>query len=81
MDEKESKHGFFLTAFIESGTRETAETNVVSMLKTDPSLRSIVRNDKGDSPVLFAKEIEKVNEIPKEIRSDLNRTGFAWYEE
>jgi hypothetical protein len=78
MDGKVGKYEFYQTFFLEAGSPAEAENAAVQKVRTNPDLRSAVRNSKDDAPTMHLEEIEEIQKFPKGTR---RATGRAWYSE
>jgi hypothetical protein len=70
--------GFVTNVFLTARTPREAELRAVAVLRRDKYLRSAMRNDPGDPPLLFADKIEGIASF-KGCRQP--RQGLAFYPE
>jgi hypothetical protein len=68
------KHGFFTTRFVEAFDKDEAEARVMDMLRVE--LKTLVQNEKSDSPMMFVEEIEELERFGE---FKVPGAGFAWY--
>lgn len=78
LDGVEQKLGFYTTRYVEAHDEEAAEYLVMDMLRDDPKLAKGVLNDKADSPMMYAEEVE---ELASFEGRPFPGTGFAFYSE
>ena len=71
--------GFYVTAFIESGTREEAESDAITVLRSAPQLSSTILNPPNKPPKVFIEELVEIPDWPRNCTRPL--TGFAFYDE
>ena len=76
VDDVEKKRGFYTVRFIEAQDEEAAEYAVMDMLRDDPKLTKGVLNDKSDSPMMYAEEVEEIDSFEG---FPLQATGFVFY--
>ncbi len=60
LDGVEQKVGFYTTRFVEARGEEEAENAAIDLLRSDPKLVRGVRNQRDDTPMMYAEEIEEV---------------------
>jgi hypothetical protein len=75
-----SKYGFFVLVYVEANDRKEAELKAVQVLKGEENLRTVVKNEKSDTPLIFVEEIIEYQMKPKAHKKQ-SRTGFGWYKE
>lgn len=71
VDGQLTKLGFYANRYVEAESSELAELAAVQCVREDETFDS-VRNEKSDSPMIFAEEIE-------EIMPDSDETAGAGY--
>lgn len=76
LDGVKQKVGFYTTRFIEARDEEDAENAVMEMLRADPKLIKGVLNEKSDSPIMYAEEIEELESFEG---CPVPGGGFAFY--
>jgi hypothetical protein len=74
MDSEIRKYGFFTTRFVEAWDKDEAEARVMEMLRVE--LKTLVQNEKADSPMMFVEEIEELETFGE---YNVPGAGFAWY--
>ena len=72
-ESKLDKFGFFQTIHVEANDPEDAELKAVEIIKQS-DLRGLVRNEPGDSPMIYLDEIDEIDsfdgiESPNQGRS------------
>jgi hypothetical protein len=77
-DGRPQKVGFYVWRTIEADNPEEAENSVIEIVRNDSRLKGLVLNERDDSPILYAEEIEEVSTPDPD--EELN-TGFSWYTE
>ena len=58
-DGVEEKLGFYTTRFLEAQNEEAAEYAVMDMLRDE--LAELVLNDKSDTPMMYAEEVDELD--------------------
>ncbi len=76
MEGKLAKHGFITFRYVEAADPVTAENEAVQMIRDDEELRSLVRNDPADPPVMAVLEIAELESFDG---ADIP-PGRIWYE-
>ena len=71
--------GFYVNAFIESGTRKEAESDAITVLRSAPQLSSTVINPPNQPPNIFIEELVEIADWPSDCTRPL--TGFAFYDQ
>ena len=74
VDREIRKYGFFTTRFVEAWNKNEAEARVIDMLRAE--LKTVVQNEKSDSPIIFVEEIQELETFGK---FQVPGAGFAWY--
>jgi hypothetical protein len=77
-DGQVQKVGFYTSRIVDAQNPEEAELTSVALVKGDSALKGFVLNERDDSPMLYAEEIE---EIEKSGSQKNVNTGFSWYTE
>ena len=72
------KFGFYTTRFVEAENEADAENKAMDMLRNDPKLVKSVLNEKLDSPMMYAEEIEELKSFKGH---PINGTGLVFYPE
>ena len=72
------KHGFYTTRLIEARDEEEAESKAVEMLRNDPDLVALTRNERSDPPMMYVGEIEELMSFGG---FNAPGSGFSWYPE
>jgi hypothetical protein len=55
--------GFYTTRFVEAANPREAESKAVELIKNDTELVRMVLNERDDSPMLYAEQIEEVSAL------------------
>lgn len=76
MEGKLGKYGFITFRFVEADDPTAAETAAVQMLRDDQELRSMVKNQAGDPPVMDVLEIAELESFD----GVGTNPGRIWYE-
>jgi hypothetical protein len=76
VDGVEKKRGFYTTRFVEAQNEEAAESAVMEMLRDD--LAESVHNDKSDTPMMYAEEVEEIDSF---AGFPVPGGGFTFYPE
>ena len=76
VDTEITKLGFFTTRFVEAQDEHAAENQTMDMLRVE--LKTLVENDKADSPMMFVEEIEELQSFGE---FKVPGTGFTWYQD
>ena len=74
MDSEIRKYGFFTCRFVEAWDKDEAEAKVIEMLRVE--LKTLVQNEKSDSPMMFLEEIEELETFGE---FKVPGAGFTWY--
>jgi len=69
------KVGFYTTRFVEASSASKAMILATNLVKNDPKVRALLRNEELDPPVFAAQEVEECTERPEENTS----TGLVFY--
>ncbi len=71
------KYGFYTTRYVEANTKSAAEDIAVESIKSRTDILKSIKNEKNDPPMLYAEEIEEVDNI----KSSEHELGLAWFKE
>lgn len=71
--------GFYINAFIETGTPEEAETQAIELIRTSPKLRAVVANPPENPPRMFVEESHELTDWPEDCCRPLS--GIVYYED
>jgi len=77
LDGKVARHGFFQTVFVGATDPATAESEALSKVKGDETLKAQTQNATDDPPVLYVESLEEVED--SEVPSDAH--GRTYYQE
>ena len=72
------KHGFYTNVYVQAVDEEQAEYAAMELLRRDEGLRGWVHNDKDDPPIMYAEDIQEIDDY-EEIEHKLQ--GLSWYPE
>jgi hypothetical protein len=75
-DGQPQKLGFYVTRVFDAQSPNEAEFAAVDSVREDSHLKGNVLNERDDPPMLYAEEIEEIEESNRE--ENVN-TGFSWY--
>ncbi|MCA1592796.1 MAG: hypothetical protein LC754_09135 [Acidobacteria bacterium] len=75
-DRQLQKLGFYVTRVVDARNPEEAELAAVNLVREDSRLKDNVLNERDDPPMLYADEIEEIEESEGEENVD---TGFSWF--
>jgi len=78
MDGREVVCGFFTTRFVEAESPDAAEGLAIESVRNLEGLGEMVLNEQGNPPMLFADEIEQVENFEAAESTD---QGLIWYTE
>ena len=62
VDGKPTRMGFYTTRFVQANNRDGAELLAVDLIRQDKRLKESVSNERSDPPMIFADEIDVVDE-------------------
>jgi hypothetical protein len=75
-DGQVQKLGFYVTRVVDAQNPNDAELAAVDLVRRDSRLKGNVLNQSDDPPMLYAEEIEEVEESSDGENVD---TGFSWF--
>ena len=78
LDGEVRKLGFYTSRIVDAKNPKEAELVAVDNVRGDSALKGIVLNERDDSPMIYAEEIEEIKEF--DFENDIN-IGFSWYTE
>ncbi len=70
------KLGFYTARFVEANSEEEAGNAVMDMLRADLKFEKSALNDRSDSPVMYAQEIEELKSFDG---YPYPGAGFIWF--
>ena len=70
------KLGFYVSRVVDAQNPGEAELAAVNLVREDSRLKGNVLNELDDPPMLYAEEIEEIEESDSE--ENVN-TGFSWF--
>jgi hypothetical protein len=70
------KLGFYVSRVVDAQNPDDAELAAVDLVREDSRLKGNILNERDDPPMLYAEEIEEIEESHAE--KNVN-TGFSWY--
>jgi hypothetical protein len=70
------KLGFYVTRVVVAQNPDEAELAAVNLVREDSQLKDNVLNERDDPPMLYAEEVEEIEESV--IAENVN-TGFSWF--
>jgi hypothetical protein len=73
-DGRLEKVGFYVTRVVEARKPDEAELAAVDLVREDSRLKDNVLNERDDPPMLYADEIEEMEESEENVD-----TGFSWF--
>jgi len=77
MGEGAKKMGFFTTRFVKAHDLETAEKMAVERIKSDPSLKGVISDDKSDPPMIYLDQYSEIGWF--EFMRRQPGVGFTFY--
>ena len=77
-DNENQLMGFYTTRWVEASTPEEAENAAIELIKNDQDLKSVVKNEKDNPPMLYAEEILEIENFNKVTPPG---TGYTFYPE
>jgi hypothetical protein len=72
-----AKYGFVTHRFVTADDAASAENAAVEVLRNDGELRSMVKNQPGDPPVM---DVTEIIELDGQANQPLGQPGRLWYE-
>jgi hypothetical protein len=66
--------GFYTTRFVRANNPEGAELLAVDLIRHDKKLAACIQNQRSDPPMIFADEIEEIEELPESAGA-----GYAFF--
>jgi hypothetical protein len=72
IDGTPTRLGFYTTRFVQASDRDGAELLAVDLIRRE--LENRIRNERSDSPMIFAEKIDVVDGVVPQISS-----GFAFF--
>ena len=70
------KVGFYVTRVVDARNSQGAELAAVDLVRNDSWLKGNVLNERDDPPILYAEEIEEIEE--SDGGGNVNR-GLSWF--
>ena len=71
-----SKHGFYTTRYVEAADPDAAELVAMDLVRQRRDIASNLKNVAPDLPMMYAEEIEELDDFEK---GDSSNHGFSWY--
>ncbi|HEX8745798.1 MAG TPA: hypothetical protein VF717_01275 [Pyrinomonadaceae bacterium] len=70
------KLGFYVTRAVDAQDPDEAELTAVDLVREDSRLKGNVLNERDDPPMLYAEDVEEIEESDSEVNVN---TGFSWF--
>jgi hypothetical protein len=70
------KLGLYVTRVVDAQNPDEAELAAVDLVREDSRLRGNILNERDDPPMLYAEEVEEIEE--SDGAENVN-TGFSWF--